>query len=166
MTSVSIRPAKPGDEKILAHIQVESWKSAFEEILSKEDLVRYTDLAKAEAMYRHVLEQGAHQISIETIDGQPHAIAAWGPDREGSNPRTAELICIHSLPGNWHKGYGAQLMDHVLDQMRESGYSDVVLWVFEQNIRARKFYEKLGFCACEPTRLNFGAMERLYRKIL
>lgn len=36
--NITIRKAKPGDEKTLAYIQTESWKSAFVDIISAEDM--------------------------------------------------------------------------------------------------------------------------------
>ena len=45
---ISIRKATPGDEQVLAYIQTESWKAAFADILSPEELVRCTSLQKAE----------------------------------------------------------------------------------------------------------------------
>ncbi len=37
------------------------------------------------------------------------------------------------------------LMKAVLSELRMQGYKNVFLWVLEENIRARHFYEKLGF---------------------
>ena len=38
-------------------------------------------------------------------------------------------------------------MAHALQALREMGFSQAVLWVLEQNSRARRFYEKQGFAA-------------------
>ena len=38
--NITIRKAKLGDEKILAYIHTESWKSAFADIISAEDNVK------------------------------------------------------------------------------------------------------------------------------
>ena len=77
-SQLSFRDAKIGDELILARIQTESWRSAFHEILSPEDLIRYTDVAQAEVMYRHVLSNQLARIVIASVGKTPHAIAAWG----------------------------------------------------------------------------------------
>lgn len=163
--NLELRKAVLGDEKTLAFIQVQSWRSAFRDILSSEDLARYTDLEKTQEMYRHVLSHEPVRIWMLSIDGQPHAIAAWGDNRDGFDSDIAELICIHSLPGNWRKGYGSCLMRQVLTDIQQAGYTGVVLWVFEQNSRARQFYERHGFSSTEQIRVNFNATERLYRKI-
>ena len=74
--NITIRKAKLGDEKILSHIQTESWKSAFVDIISDEDMEKCTDISKAEAMYENVLESGYAEVSILEIDDKPHCIAA------------------------------------------------------------------------------------------
>lgn len=58
---VEIRKVTGGDEKILAYIQTESWKAAFQDILLPETLDRCTDFSKAEAMYRKLLEEKERQ---------------------------------------------------------------------------------------------------------
>lgn len=99
--NITIRKAKLGDEKILAHIQTESWKSAFANIISAENMERCTDIAKAEAMYENVIKSGYVEMSILEIAGKPHCIAAWGKARNPQFSDCAELICIHSLCDKW-----------------------------------------------------------------
>lgn len=126
MEDIEIYKAKPGDEKILAYIQAESWKAAFAEILTAQELKRCTDLEKCKEMYQKVLEHSEISIWIEKVDKKPHCIAAWSPNRDKLGKDVAELICI-------------------LGEMKKAGYVKVVLWVFEKNLRARAFYEKQEF---------------------
>ena len=81
-------------------------------------------------------------------------------------PGYAELICIHSLQRNWRSGYGSRMMEAVLRDMTAAGYSKVMLWVFEENHRARRFYEANGFTASGRTKDGFGAAEVCYEKNL
>lgn len=76
------------------------------------------------------------------------------------------LICIHSLPSRWGKGHGSRLLEEILRQMRQARYRTAVLWVFEGNIRARKFYEKHGFTAAGQQKNELGSPEMLYQKRL
>ncbi|MDO5400175.1 MAG: GNAT family N-acetyltransferase [Eubacteriales bacterium] len=163
---VNIRNATEQDAKSLAYIQTESWKSAFRGILSEGDLVKHTELDKTEAMYGQVLQNPNIRVLLETVSGKPHCMAAWGPNRAVLGVQTAELICIHSLPDKWRQGYGSMMMDRILADMREAGFSEVMLWVFEQNQRARKFYEKHGFSLTERTQNGFGAVELMYSRKL
>ena len=76
-SEVRLRRAEAGDEKILAYIQSESWKSAFGGILSPKVLAQYTDIARLEAMYANVLRQDEIHVMIELVAEKPHCIAAW-----------------------------------------------------------------------------------------
>lgn len=164
MGNVKIRKAKPGDEKILAHIQTESWKAAFADILSPEELARCTNLQTAEQMYRSVLRREGCNMAIEFVENQPHCIAAWGKNRCDLGDTVGELICIHSLQTGWGKGYGSAMMEYVLDQLKQEGYKSVILWVFEANTRARRFYEKHGFALTEQKKQANGIAELMYMK--
>ncbi len=162
--NTKIRKAKLGDEKILAFIQTESWKSAFADIISAEDMERCTDIAKAKAMYENVLKSGYAEMSILEIDGKPHCIAAWSKARNPQFSDCAELICIHSLSENRGKGYGSMMINHILKEIQCSEYDSVILWVFEKNTRARTFYEKHGFELTDNTQISYDAVEVMYRK--
>lgn len=164
MDNVVIRKAIPGDEQVLAYIQTESWKAAFAGILSPEELVRCTDLRNAEQMYRNILLSEFCDIAIEFVEDKPHCIAAWGKNRCDLGDTVAELICIHSLQNNWAKGYGSAMMEYVLAQLQQAQYESVILWVFEANSRARKFYEKHGFKLTAQKKLANGIAELMYIK--
>lgn len=166
MDNVKIRKAIPGDEQVLAYIQTESWKAAFVDILSPEELERCINLEKAEQMYHSVLYHEGCNMAVELVNDQPHCIAAWGKNRCDLGDAVGELICIHSLQNNWAKGYGSAMMEYVLAQLRQAGYGSVILWVFEANTRARKFYEKHGFELNGQKKLANGIAELMYKKKL
>lgn len=163
---IMIRKAQPGDEACLAYIQTESWKAAFSHILSEADLRRAADWERTTQMYARLLQKGELHILIEEVDGTAHCIACWGKNRDGLEDDVAELYCIHSLPGRWGQGYGSPVMRQVLREMEKSGFREAVLWVFAENSRARKFYEKHGFAPTGRKQQAFGAEEMLYQKKL
>ena len=164
MDKAIIRKAVPGDEQMLAYIQTESWKTAFAGILSPEELERCTNLEKAEQMYHSVLRREGCNMAIEFVADQPHCIAAWGTNRCDLGDTVGELISIHSLQNNWAKGYGSAMMEYVLAQLQQANYESVILWVFEANTRARKFYEKHGFELTEQKKQANGIAELMYMK--
>ena len=93
MADISIRRAIPGDEQVLAYIQTESWKAAFGSILSPEELVRCTNLEKAEQMYHSILRREGCNMAIAFVADQPHCIAAWGKNRCDLGDVVAQLFC-------------------------------------------------------------------------
>lgn len=164
MSIYSLRKPAPGDERSLAHIQTESWKAAFKGILKDEDLERCTNIDKATAMYKGLIEDKIGNGCILEVDGKPHALAYWDKCREADMEGWAELISIHSLPDNWRKGYGSVLMDKVLEDVKTAGYGKIMLWVFDENKRARAFYESKGFIKSDKQKVSLGAVEVMYEK--
>lgn len=162
----TIEHTKPGDERSLAYIQTESWKAAFCDILSPETLTRCTNIEKATAMYKRLLDNRIGNGYLLCVDGQPHCIAWWDATREADMPGYAELICIHSLPDRWHQGFGSKMMDTVLQDISLAGYRKVMLWVFEDNWPARRFYEKHGFVTHGKTKPDILPIEICYEKML
>ena len=161
-----IRKVQQGDASNLAYIQTESWKAAFTSILDAETLTKCTNIERATSMYQRLLDENKGNGYLLTVDGKPHCIAYWDAARDSELVGKAELICIHSLSDNWHKGYGSQMMDRVLMDIKNSGYSEVVLWVFRDNLHARAFYERKGFALTGISKLAFDAEEVLYSKRL
>lgn len=164
MDKIEIRRARPGDEAALAHIHSQSWQQAFAAILSPGELTAHTDTAGIQAMYRALLSRPELRIFLGSTEDDPCCLAAWGPFRGESVPQAAELVCIHCLPALWRQGYGSEMMAHVLSDMREAGFSTTALWVFEDNTRARCFYERLGFAPTGDKKADYSASEILYTK--
>ena len=163
---VEIRRVKDGDEKHLAYIQTESWKAAFKGIVPDELLAKCTEIGHATEMYRRLLENHKGNGYILELDGTPHCIAWWDATREKDMDGFAELICIHSLKANWHQGYGGVMLERVLADVKNAGYSKIMLWVFDNNVRAIKFYEAHGFAASGRKQPALGAVEEMYLKEL
>lgn len=116
--------------------------------------------------YAALLESGASHGYLLFVGDAPHGIAFWDNTREENMPGYAELICIHSLPDNWGKGCGSFMLEHVMCEAKSVGFQKMMLWVFEENTRARHFYEKHGFTRTEQTKTAHGAVEIMYMRDL
>lgn len=164
--SLTLRRAVPADAALCARIQRRSWQAAFRGILPEVELDQLTALDRNEAMYRRVLEDSPMEGWLLKLEGEPWAMAFWGPSRDEDTPGWAELVCIHSLPEDWGKGYGGPLLQRVLAQAKAAGYRRIMLWVFEQNARACRFYTKHGFAPAGRRRTYCGAEEVQYTREL
>lgn len=56
-----------------------------------------------------------------------------------------EIVSIYFLPEYTGKGYGSALLSRAIAELRKLEYREILLWVLEENISARSFYEKNGF---------------------
>ena len=48
------------------------------------------------------------------------------------------------------------------ERAKNAGYTGIMLWVFEKNVRAIRFYKASGFVASERKQSAFGAVEEMY----
>ena len=158
-TQITIRPAREGDEALLAAIQTESWRQAFAGILKPEVLEPMTDPQRAKEAYHRLLREKTGKGYLLERNGTPQFITWWGPVRDRQEAETAELFCIHSLPDHRREGLGSRMLEFVLQDMRQAGYQKAMLWVFAENQKARRFYEKHGFGAAKEKRISLGAEE-------
>ena len=58
------------------------------------------------------------------------------------------------------------MMEKVLEDIRSAGYDKVMLWVFDNNLPAIRFYEAHGFVPSGRKQPAFGAVEEMYLKTL
>ena len=79
----------------------------------------------------------------------------------------ADIGAIYFLPEYWGRGYGKYTMYFALDNLKNSGYKTVIIWVLEENYWARHLYEKCGFALDGIKKeINLGKLlvEVRYRK--
>ena len=58
------------------------------------------------------------------------------------------------------------LLEKVLRDVKSAGYPSILLWVFDANLPAIRFYRSLGFTANGRKRPSFGSVEEMYTKAL
>jgi GNAT superfamily N-acetyltransferase len=65
-----------------------------------------------------------------------------GPSRD--HDCDGELYGVYVLPEAWGTGAGGELMETALAELG-AAFREAILWVLEDNPRARRFYEKHGW---------------------
>jgi GNAT superfamily N-acetyltransferase len=64
----------------------------------------------------------------------------WLPSPAGSG----ELRNLYLDPDAIGTGVGRLLYEHAIEDLRQRGFSSLVVWAFRENHRARAFYERMG----------------------
>lgn len=149
---VAVKMAEFSDVKHLSEIMVQSFRSAFAGFVSKETMDACTQEENCRAMLEGIYREG----NMHFLMGGSSGMLVWRED----GPWT-EIVAIHSLPESWGTGLGKAMLDAALEQI---GEKPVYLWAFAQNTRARRFYEKNGFCWDGTERISEfdGALEVRY----
>lgn len=112
------------------------WQNAFQGIVPQAylDTMNLDDWAPPlEGAY--VLTDGKTILGTSSI----------APARDNSFSGWGEIISIYVLPHLIGQGYGHLLFSFVTKKLLEQHYTDIYLTVFEDNHRARSFYEKHDF---------------------
>jgi ribosomal protein S18 acetylase RimI-like enzyme len=131
-----IRPATPDDAEAVARVHVETWRAAYAHALPAEGLAGLSVTQRTE-MHRRF------PPVVAEVDGEIVGFVSVGP---GTDPDTdGELYAIYVLPDHWGSGVGRALMRAGEERLRELGHQHAVLWVLEDNPRARRFYEAAGW---------------------
>lgn len=136
--------------------------------LVPEELERNTNLEARTIMFERLQKSGVGNIGIAFSDCNPCGMVSSGKSRDADLADYAEIVAIYSLEEYWGKGVGCRLMRLALTELKRKGYKSVLLWTFEVNTRARRFYEKHGFVADDAVKdSGFGnAKEVRYRRDL
>lgn len=143
---MNIRRAVPDDASVLARVHIDSWRSAYRGLVPDDHLAslgydRRTD------RFRESLARGSEETYLAEQNGAVIGFLTLGACRDSDvDPQTTgEIWGIYVAPQHWRKGCGRLLCRQGERILRSQNYSHAVLWVFEANERARRFYEAMGF---------------------
>ena len=152
--ALTVKNAKFTDMKRLGHIMSVSFRTAFADLVTPQTMDACAREDNCIAMLEGIFRQG----KVHFLIGEDSGMLAWQQKQEG-----AEIIAIHSLPESWGTGLGHAMLSEALVQI---GSQPVFLWAFKENRRARRFYEKHGFCwdGSQRTSEFDGALEVRYIK--
>ncbi|HNX15119.1 MAG TPA: GNAT family N-acetyltransferase [Oscillospiraceae bacterium] len=141
----SIRDATEADARAFAYIICESWKAAYVDIISPEEMAARADIEKRTVKFQSILSERKGQYYLAFNGETPCGLCTSRSSRDADLPDFGEVVSLYTLKEYWSTGVGKMLMDTALAELKRLGYKKVLLWAFEQNARARRFYEKYGF---------------------
>ena len=140
---MEIRRASVADAAGIASVHVRTWQAAYAHIFGSERLAQLDVRRRVEGWTR-VLADG-EPVFVADDDGRVVAFVSVGAC--GELEGVGELYAIYALPEAWGSGAGAGLMRAAVEQLGADGYREAILWVLEDNPRARRFYEREGWYA-------------------
>jgi ribosomal protein S18 acetylase RimI-like enzyme len=159
-----IRPASPDDALAIETIRVRGWRSAYRHVFPAADLDALP--IDPERWRSRLLVPPPGWTTVVCEDGgEVVGFASTGPSRDEDD--LGELYAIYVDPEAWSTGAGRALMG-AAEAALTADYAAALLWVLEDNPRARGFYERAGWATDGPRKAEerFGvrAAEVRYRK--
>jgi ribosomal protein S18 acetylase RimI-like enzyme len=88
------------------------------------------------------------------------------PNKSEESYSRASLDSIAVQPEYWGTGIAQQLTEAFLNNLKACGISEVHLGVAATNVRAKRFYERMGFKHVRTCLDNYGRESNIYTKDL
>lgn len=150
--AVTVREAAPADLRDVALVRALSWQAAYVGLVPDEVLESLTEPDRLERWAASAEAWTHGRTLVAEADDRIVGFSMFGGARgtdgvQTGSPGRGEVYAIYLLPQRWRTGIGRALMHATLDELVESGYHHVMLWVLESNDRATEFYEHCGFAA-------------------
>jgi GNAT superfamily N-acetyltransferase len=136
-----IRAATAADAGAIAEVHVRTWQAAYAHVFGTERLAAVTAESRL-GMWRQILGGSDQTVFVAEKDGRITGFCGVGA---GRGPADGELYAIYVEPEAWGSGAGTALLQVGVDELRARGCRDAILWVLEDNPRARRFYEREGW---------------------
>lgn len=135
------RRASLADAAEIAAVHVRTWQASYAHVFGSERLAGL-DVDRRVEGWTRALNAG-EPVFVADDDGRVVGFVSVGAasDLDG----IGELYAIYALPEAWGSGAGSALMRAAIDALRDAGYREAILWVLEDNPRARRFYEREGW---------------------
>jgi len=145
---INICEALPEEAHEYASCHIACWSSAYKGIVPDDYLenMRNETEQRAEKYKENFNELTESSYYCAKFENRIIGILFFGKSRDDDKPCAGEVFAIYLLEDFWNKGYGWQMMDYAVNMLK-SRYREIIVWVFEENRRARRFYEKYGFSA-------------------
>ncbi len=138
---IIIRQLTEKDDPLqISNIYEQSWKYAYKGIIPQT----FLDSIPSGKWVKSLDTSGRMHLAAE-LDGKLIGTASICPSRWEKHKDCGEIVSIYFLPGFMGKGFGGALFDRCVSELTKQGFERIILWVLEENSRARRFYERNGF---------------------
>jgi ribosomal protein S18 acetylase RimI-like enzyme len=140
-----LRRLTPADATDLALIESAAWRAAYADILPDRSLARMTPEALAEQWSRRLRRKGELRWGIllgPRVVG--YCTAGYCRDSDMEHGFAGEIFELYVHPRLQGRGLGRELMEQSWADLEGHGFRWGVLWVLEDNLAARRFYERCG----------------------
>lgn len=143
---IQLRLLSHDDAPIAARIHVDAWRAAYCGLVPDEFLMSMS-YANREESFRQAIAAREAEMYLVVNNGLPAGLLTIGACRDADMDAcsTGEIWGIYLLPEFWRQGIGTALVDRAEEILSGYGFTQVVLWVFEGNANARRFYEVMGY---------------------
>jgi ribosomal protein S18 acetylase RimI-like enzyme len=144
---LDVRRAIRDDAGAIAEVHVLGWKWAYRGAMPDAFLDALSPEQREEGWQR-TLDRPDRPVFVAERGGKVVGFVASGPAEEDSvDLSRGQVFALYLDPAVVGTGVGRALLSRAVEDLRQRGYGQAVLWVLGTNDRARRFYEAAGWRA-------------------
>jgi GNAT superfamily N-acetyltransferase len=152
VADVSVRPARPDDAAEIGRIQVDTWRTAYTDIVPAAVLTALDAGTAAQAWRAAITDppSARHRVLVAIEGSWSVGFAAFGPAEhpEPDDPEPATTVAVTPLlvePRWGRRGHGSRLLAAVADLARADGMTRMIAWIPEGDTPSREFLLSAGW---------------------
>ena len=156
---MELRLARTSDLPEIANLFLKCWTISYVDVLSQETREAMTPEGALE-LWKKALTSNLERKTVLAIENE----VLIGLFRVGHDPKDqlrGHLFSLYISPDFAGMGHGKTLLEAAIEENKSEGFSEMTLWVFNENKIAKSLYAKYGFVATGENRTtpDWNALE-------
>jgi GNAT superfamily N-acetyltransferase len=151
----SIRVATVQDAEAIAHVHVQSWRTAYAGVVPDDYLAGLNEADRA-LLWQEWLTRDV-RVFVAEVDGEVVGFVSGGRIREALEGYDAELFAIYLLDRAQRRGLGGAMLRRLAEVLGGEGFKGMIVWVLERN-PAIQFYVGLGALRVGAKEIEIGGV--------
>lgn len=148
MADVSVRPARAQDAERVARVQLETWRTAYPDLLPTEALELPEE--QVAALWLHAVEAPTstrHRVLVALERDDLVGFLAGQPaeDDDLDSLTVSEISALLVVPRWGRRGHGSRLLAAAVDGWRTDGTTTAVAWIWERETASVSFLTSAGW---------------------
>ncbi|MCU0491318.1 MAG: GNAT family N-acetyltransferase [Chloroflexaceae bacterium] len=140
-----IRPAQPDDAPAIARVHVDTWRTAYNGLISASFLASLSYERRTAQWERDIAaaSTGATCVFVAESQGTVVGFASGGPPQNTFPGYDGELYALYILAEAQGQGWGQALLRAVAAHLAGNGATSLLVWALEGG-PANRFYTRMG----------------------
>lgn len=142
MNNKLIRKVRYEDIEQIVDINIQDWKKVYKGIIDDSSL---ENLDKKEKIEKWKKSYNKGNIIVFEKDEKVLGYCRYDDNISNKNNEIdSEIIALYVKYDNLGQGIGKKLVEYVKEDLKNKNRKKMIIWCLQENINARKFYEKIG----------------------
>lgn len=150
-----VRKNRLEDQEQMAHIKVDGWRNAYDNIVSSKYLNKLDYKSQTE---RYIASFDEYK-DLVLVAVQSDEVLGYSCFSYNNEKYDSELVSLYIKPDHLNKGIGTTLFKETAKELYENNKKNMIVWCFSDNESAKKFYTDLGGQIVETKTVTIGDEE-------